>query len=74
MSTRLPVSPPLRVPAILEEFVEPDRTGSVLSVSRAGFHRMAYVEWGDPAAERVALCVHGLSRQGRDFDRIAAAL
>jgi pimeloyl-ACP methyl ester carboxylesterase len=62
------------VPAFLEEFVEPDRTGSVLSVSRAGFHRIAYVEWGDPASERVALCVHGLSRQGRDFDRLAAHL
>ena len=54
--------------------MEPDRTGSVVSVSRAGFHRLAYVEWGDPAAERVAVCVHGLSRQGRDFDRIAANL
>lgn len=64
----------LRLPAILDDFVEPDRTGSVLSVSRAGFHRVAYVEWGDPNAERVALCVHGLSRQGRDFDRLAACL
>ncbi|HYZ64381.1 MAG TPA: alpha/beta hydrolase [Acetobacteraceae bacterium] len=62
------------MPALLDDFVEPDRAGSVTSVSRAGFHRLAYVEWGDPAAERVALCVHGLSRQGRDFDRLAAAL
>jgi pimeloyl-ACP methyl ester carboxylesterase len=61
-------------PNLLETFVEPDRAGSVLSLSRAGFHRIAYVEWGDPLAERVVLCVHGLSRQGRDFDRLAAAL
>ena len=54
--------------------LSPDREGSWLGISRRGFHRLAYVEWGDPAAERVALCVHGLSRQGRDFDHLAAAL
>jgi pimeloyl-ACP methyl ester carboxylesterase len=53
---------------------EPDRRGAILGLSRAGFHRLAYVEWGDPHARRVALCVHGLSRQGRDFDRLAMAL
>jgi pimeloyl-ACP methyl ester carboxylesterase len=35
---------------------------------------MAYWEWGDPAERRVVVCVHGLSRQGRDFDTLAAAL
>lgn len=40
----------------------------------AGFHRMAYREWGDPANPRVLVCVHGLSRSGRDFDRLARAL
>lgn len=35
---------------------------------------MAYWEWGDPANPRVVVCVHGLSRQGRDFDRLAADL
>ena len=58
----------------METFRQPDRTGSVLSISKGGFHRVAYVEWGDPAAERVAVCVHGLSRQGRDFDLLAARL
>jgi pimeloyl-ACP methyl ester carboxylesterase len=52
----------------------PEREASVLSISRHGFHRVAYVEWGDARAERVAVCVHGLTRQGRDFDRLAAAL
>jgi pimeloyl-ACP methyl ester carboxylesterase len=37
------------------------------------FYRLAYVEWGDPTAEPV-LCVHGLSRTGRDFDVLAASL
>jgi pimeloyl-ACP methyl ester carboxylesterase len=35
---------------------------------------MAYWEWGDPANRRVLVCVHGLSRQGRDFDTLARDL
>src|SRR6218665_75418 len=49
----------------------------------AGMHRMAYWEWrgwgawndtGHPAPSRVVVCVHGLARQGRDFDSLARAL
>ncbi len=39
-----------------------------------GLHRMAYWQWGDPANPRVLVCVHGLSRQGRDFDTFAQAM
>lgn len=39
-----------------------------------GLHRMAYWEWGDPSNDRVLVCVHGLSRQGRDFDVLARAM
>ena len=39
-----------------------------------GQHRMAFWEWGDPRAPDVVVCVHGLSRQGRDFDVLAQAL
>jgi pimeloyl-ACP methyl ester carboxylesterase len=39
-----------------------------------GGHRMAYWQWGNPQAGHVVLCVHGLSRQGRDFDVLAQAL
>src|SRR5262245_34409385 len=46
----------------------------VLCLNSKGFHRMHYVEWGDPGAERVVICVHGLSRNGRDFDALAEAL
>jgi pimeloyl-ACP methyl ester carboxylesterase len=38
-----------------------------------GFYRMAYVEWGE-ARGRTTVCVHGLTRNGRDFDALAAAL
>lgn len=47
---------------------------SVRCLSPAGFHRMAYYEWGDPANPRVLVCVHGLTRTGRDFDFLGAAL
>jgi pimeloyl-ACP methyl ester carboxylesterase len=35
---------------------------------------MAYWEWGDPANPRVVVCLHGVSRQGRDFDTLAGSL
>jgi len=35
---------------------------------------MAWWSWGDARAEQVLVCVHGLTRQGRDFDRLAQAL
>ena len=40
----------------------------------AGSHRMAYWLWGSADAPHVVVCVHGLSRQGRDFDALARAL
>jgi len=39
-----------------------------------GGHRMAYWQWGAPQASHVVMCVHGLARQGRDFDVLAQAL
>ena len=39
-----------------------------------GFSRMNYYEWGDPANGNVVICVHGLTRNGRDFDALAAEL
>ena len=39
-----------------------------------GLHRMAYWEWGDAANPQVLVCVHGLARQGRDFDTLARDL
>ena len=39
-----------------------------------GRPRMAYWEWGAQDNPRVVVCVHGLSRQGRDFDTLAQAL
>lgn len=43
-------------------------------LSSGGFHRIHYTDWGDPSSERVVICVHGLSRNCRDFDFLAAAI
>ena len=37
-------------------------------------HRMAYYQWGNPHASHLVICVHGLTRQGRDFDVLAQCL
>jgi pimeloyl-ACP methyl ester carboxylesterase len=53
---------------------EEPRLHHVSCFSARGLHRMAYWEWGDPANVDVVVCVHGLTRQGRDFDRLAEDL
>ena len=40
----------------------------------AGGHCMGYWSWGNPHGTHVVLCVHGLTRQGRDFDELARSL
>ncbi len=50
------------------------RLNHVHCLSARGLHRMAYWEWGDAANPDVVLCVHGLTRQGRDFDALARDL
>jgi pimeloyl-ACP methyl ester carboxylesterase len=40
----------------------------------SGFHRLVYSEWPGPAGARTLVCVHGLTRNARDFDAIAEAL
>lgn len=50
------------------------RLRHVQCLDNRGLHRMAYWEWGDARNPRVLVCVHGLSRQGRDFDTLAQAL
>lgn len=47
---------------------------SVQCLSPSGLHSMAYTEWGAADNPRVVICVHGLTRLGRDFDRLARAL
>jgi pimeloyl-ACP methyl ester carboxylesterase len=44
------------------------------SLSPHGFHRVVYYEWGDAGNPCVVVCVHGVGRNGRDFDVLGEAL
>lgn len=50
------------------------RVNAFLGLSSLGFHRIVYREWGPERSERTLLCLHGLTRNGRDFLRIAEAM
>ncbi len=50
------------------------RTRYFPSLGPSGFHRVAYTEWGSSHNPHVVVCVHGLTRNSRDFDYLAAAL
>ena len=47
---------------------------TVLCSSRSQFHRMAFTDWGRGGGRGTVVCVHGLTRQGRDFDPLAREL
>ncbi|MDB5394526.1 MAG: putative carboxylesterase [Rhodospirillales bacterium] len=45
-----------------------------LGLSPAGFHRNAYWEWPSGMQSQCLIAMHGLTRNGRDFDSVAKAL
>ncbi len=53
---------------------EPFRRRKLQCASASGLHRIAYLEWGEPGGAKVLVCVHGLTRCARDFDRLAAEM
>lgn len=44
------------------------------TIGEKGTHRLAVYDWGKPEAQRVVVCVHGLTRNARDFDFLAEQL
>jgi pimeloyl-ACP methyl ester carboxylesterase len=54
------------------------RIHSLACLSKTGFHRVAYREWSPidtgSAQDVPVVCIHGLARNARDFDALAAAL
>ncbi len=44
------------------------------TVGEAGTHELVFYDWGNPDAQRVTVCVHGLTRNATDFDFLAAQL
>jgi pimeloyl-ACP methyl ester carboxylesterase len=47
---------------------------SFFAQSKYGLHRVAYTEFGVRSLKPPVLCLHGLTRNGRDFDRLAVEL
>lgn len=47
---------------------------SLAALGPHGFHRLTYWEWPGPPGAPTVLCLHGLTRNGRDFDVLAEAL
>jgi pimeloyl-ACP methyl ester carboxylesterase len=47
---------------------------TVQCLSPTGLHHMHYTEWGARDNPRIVICVHGLSRNCRDFDALAQTL
>lgn len=50
------------------------RRRSVQCLGSGGLYDMSYVEWGVADNPRVLVCVHGLTRNARDFDDLARAM
>ncbi|MEM7442876.1 MAG: alpha/beta hydrolase [Pseudomonadota bacterium] len=50
------------------------RTEYLIGLTPAGFHRFAVHLWGDETETVPTICVHGLTRTGRDFDYLAPVL
>lgn len=59
---------------VLSKMSNERREFHLQSLSPHGFHRVVYYDWGDIANSRVVVCVHGVGRNGRDFDALAEAL
>ncbi len=53
---------------------EQPRVGFVAALGPSGFSRVAYTDWGPLDARHTIICLHGLTRNGRDFDVLAQAL
>ena len=47
---------------------------SLSCLGPSGFHKIVYSEWPGPKGARTLVCVHGLTRNGKDFEVIAEAL
>jgi len=50
------------------------RFGDLPVLGPHGFTRVGYTEWGERSASRTVVCVHGLTRNSRDFDFLAQRL
>lgn len=50
------------------------RHHTYLGFTTSGYHNIHYVEWGESDNPNAVICVHGMSRNCRDFDYLAEQL
>lgn len=50
------------------------RSHHIAVPSAQGWKKLAYLEWGNQDQQEIVICVHGLTRNARDFDDLARAL
>lgn len=62
------------MPQSMPQSILGPRVKSVRCAHPGGFHDMVYSDWGPQTAQKTVLCVHGLTRNGQDFNRLANAL
>jgi pimeloyl-ACP methyl ester carboxylesterase len=65
---------PIVAPQMSSTPAQNPRLCSFHSLGPNGFHEIAYTEWGNPYNHRMVFCVHGFTRNSRDFDALAASL
>lgn len=53
---------------------EAPRSGHLLGLCAHGFHRVVFYDWGARDNPEVVICVHGVGRNGRDFDVLGEVL
>ncbi|MEN3793770.1 alpha/beta hydrolase [Fulvimarina sp. MAC3] len=54
------------------DIVDVPQSRQAQSLSRSGFHQIAYRDWGRETDKRPLMCIHGLTRNSHDFDDLAA--
>lgn len=59
---------------INSKYVPAPRSGSVQCINSKGFHTVVYQDWGPLDSKETVFCLHGLTRNSRDFDVLAHAL
>lgn len=60
--------------ALVDKLWHQPREGRIQCLGPDGFHQIAYTEWGDPENPSIIVCAHGMTRNSRDFDFLAADL
>lgn len=60
--------------SVMEDIQSEPALHKVLGYGPDGYHEIAYAEWGNPDPQQTVICVHGLTRNARDFDKLARRL